>query len=155
MLETYARCLKHLNQIEDYLRIKLKALAKMIDGRSQRPLNDPAGYLSEVINASKTLGVGVSAPMNDYFDSINLSKYICHFADRDGFELPLKVRSLLPADLQVESVQVSIVCAEEDQRSELWLATEGPQSIKQGLGVIKLKSNVGIDRACLELMAAK
>lgn len=155
MLETYAQCLKHLNQIEDYLQIKLKALAKIIDGRCQRPLNDPTGYLSEIISVSKTLDVEVSTPMNDYFDSIKLSKYVCHFADRDGFELSLEVRSLLPTDLQVDSVRVNIVCAEEDQRSELWLATGGPQLIKQGLGEIKLKSNVGIDRACFELMAAK
>ncbi len=155
MLDTYAQCLKHLNQIEDYVRIKLKALAKMIDGRRQCLLNDAAGYLNELVSASKTLGVEITAPMNDYFDSIDLSKYIYHFANQDGFKLSLKVRSLLPADLHVESVRVSIVCAEEDGRSELWLATGGHQIIKQGLGEITLKSNVGTDRACLQLLAAK
>lgn len=155
MLETYAQCLKQLDQIEDYVRIKLKALAKMIHGRSQRPLENAAGYLSEVMSASSTLGAEISVAMNDYFDDIQLSKYIRHFADRDGFELQLNVRSLLPADLPIDSMQVGLLCVEEDQRSELWMATVGPQIIKQGLREITLQSNVGTDSACSELMAAK
>jgi len=155
MLDTYAQCLKHLNKTEDYVRIKLKTLAKMIDGRSRRPLNGAAGYLSELISTSKTLDVESSAPMNDYFDCIDISQFIRHFADRDGFELPLRLRSLLPEDLQVESVRVRIVCTEEDQRSELWLATKGPQTIKQGLGGVTLISHVRINMTCLELIVAK
>ncbi len=155
MLETYAQCLKQLDQIEEYVRIKLKALAKMIHGRNQRPLENATGYLGEVMNASITLGAEISVAMNDYFDNIQLGKYIRHFADRDGFELQLNVRSLLPVDLPIDSMRVSLLCVEEDQRSELWMATAGPQIIKQGLGEITLESNVGTDSACSELIAAK
>lgn len=150
MLETYAQCLKHLNKTEEYVRISLKTLAKMINEPSRRPHKGTTECLNRLLSVSKTLDVEVTAPLSDYFDNIDLGRYIRHFTDRDGFELSLKLRSLLPIDIQAQSVRVRMISTEGEQRSELWLATEGPQNVKLGTGELIVKSNVGVDGTCFK-----
>lgn len=155
MLDAYAQCLRHLGKVEDYIRIRLKTLAEIIDVRRTIPSNYVPGSLAEILNASGALSSEVSAPMDDYFRNVELGKVIHHFGDRDGFELSLKLQSLLPENLQVQSVRARLACTEEDQRTEIWLATERPQVIKPGLGELSLISNVSTIGARSKLVTAK
>lgn len=150
MLDAYAQCLNHLGKTEDYIRIRLKTLAEIIDDRRTIPSNKVPGSLDEIVSASEALAGEISVPMDDYFKHVELSKFVRQFSDRDGFELSLKLQSLLPENLQIQSVRARIVCTEEDQRTEIWLATESPRAIKPGLSEVTLISNVStIERALI------
>lgn len=158
MLNIYAQCLKHLNRIEEYIRVALKGLARMSQGRSmdeelakarfsgrptlRRPFDCSSLSLSAIIFASTSLEFQVLAQMNEFFEGMNLGTHIRHLSDQDGFVLPLTLHSLLPEAFQAQSVRVRIVCHEEDQRSELWLAAEGTQTIEPGIARLALKSSV-------------
>lgn len=158
MLNMYAECLSHLQRTEDYVRVASRALAKMVQnqlGATREPRTGSADILSteqnpiytaaslkDIIAASNSLEQPVSVPMDQYFDHVVLDKYLHHFTEHDGSALFLKFRSLLPGSLEADSVQVKLVSAGEEQRSELWLTVDGPQIIRAGHNTVKLRSKV-------------
>ena len=158
MLNMYAECLSHLQRTEDYVRVAMRALAKIVQnslGAPGEPQKGSADLLSVAENpgyttvsfqaimaASTSLEQLVSVPMDQYFDHVGLDKYIQHFSDHDGFALLLKFRSLLPGSLEAQSVRVKLTSTGEEPRSELWLAVDSPQIIRAGYNQIKLRSNV-------------
>lgn len=167
MLNMYAECLSHLQRTEDYVRVALRALAKMIQnssGATGKPREGSAdslntaqnpGYttvsLKDIMAASTSLEQPVSVSMDQYFDHVGLDKYIQHFSDHDGFALLLKLRSLLPGSLEAQSVRVKLVSAGEEPRSELWLAVDSPQNIRTGHNQIKLRSKVSKEQVSKNL----
>lgn len=159
MLEAYARCLKHLNKTEEFVRIGLKVLGKSIKNHpssSQQshtktfehsiihrsPLGTKIG-LSTLVAASKRLNVHIIVPMGEYFDNIKFGAHIQHRHDYDGFDLALHLRSLLPEAFQPHSVRVRMVCTDGGQRSELWLTAEDAPLLKPGRIEMLLTSKVG------------
>ena len=162
MLNMYAECLNHLQRTEDYVRVASRALAKMVQnqlGATGEPRTGSANLLSteqnpsyttvslrDIIAASTLLEQPLSVPMDQYFDHVVLDKYIHHFTAHDGFALFLKFRSLLPGSLEADSVQVRLISAGEEQRSELWLTVDGLQIIRAGHNKIKLRSKVSSEK---------
>ncbi|KAL6720132.1 hypothetical protein ACLMJK_002053 [Lecanora helva] len=156
MLDMYAQCLKQFDQKDDFVRVSLKILAKIIketftvkgDSGNQRgdprglqhELNVAKGYLASITATSKTCNTEFSAPLEDYFSNIYLEKYIDEHTEKDGFELHLHLRSLLPTDLLADSIQVKLLKSDADHRSELFFATEQAQAIKPGLARIPVRS---------------
>ena len=158
MLNMYAECLSHLQRTEDYVRVALRALAKMVQnslGARGEPQRGPTDLMSTALNpdynpislkdimtASSSLEQPISVPMDQYFDHVALDTYIQHSSDHDGFALLLKFRSLLPGSLEAQSVQVKLTNAGEEPRSDPWLAVDGRQTIRAGHNQIKLRSKV-------------
>ena len=158
MLNMYAECLSHMQRTEDYVRVALRALAKMVQnslGVTGEPQKSSADLLrtapnpdynpvslKDIMAASTSLEQPVSVPMDQYFDHVALDKYIQHFSDSDGFALLLKFRSLLPESLKAQSVRVKLTSAGEEPPSDLWLAVDGLQTIRAGHNQIKLRSVV-------------
>jgi len=158
MLDAYAQSLKHLKSEDEYVRIILKILAKLIRDHAvverQPPdsstrllnfhydLNVTGNYLSSILATSESFNVEQSAPLNDYFDSIQLAKHIYHSSDHDGFGLYLSLRSLLPEEFPAQSVRIKIVSTGSGQRSELWLNADDTQLIRPGRTRIALVSKV-------------
>ena len=163
MLDTYAQCLKHLERFEEYARVLLKILAKMIQrgypalsgiantGQRRKPLNasmsnyeiaDTAGYLQEALSISKGLKQMILVPMDKYFDDIVLDPYPRHYKDQDGFQLMLQLQYIMQDDLQAQQVRVRIVNAGEVQSNEIWLTAEGSELLKPGIVKILVGSNV-------------
>ena len=158
MLDRYALCLKELKQYEDYVRISLKILAKVIrdsvtveremrshyrNPQETKPCFGGArDYLSSTLAASKLCKIEFSVSLEDYFGNIELGKDIRHFPHQDGFELDLNIRSFLPEELVAQSVQVRLLPQKAEYRSELWLSTERAQPIKSGFARVCLQSKV-------------
>lgn len=158
MLNLYAECLSHMQRTEDYVRVASRALAKMVQNRrgaTGEPRTGSAGLLSTdqtpgyttislrgIIAASTSLEQPVSVPMDQYFDHVVLDEHIQHLTEHDGFALYLKLRSLLPGNLEADFVRVTLTSTGEEQRSELWLTVDGPQIIRVGHNTIKLRSKV-------------
>lgn len=159
MLDMYAQCLKHLDKIEEYIHIRLKMLAKIVQNTSflnhqlQVTSTDPSedhGHprnikvsFKNLVSASRLLKAQISAQMGKYFDSIDLGAYLLHLPDNDGFKLQLRLRSLLPEAFKAESVRVEIISIGEAHDSEVVLTAEG-QVFEPGLASIWLWSNVSI-----------
>ena len=166
MLDMYTQCLKNLERPEDYVRIALRTLAKAVrstsgamtehrPGSLERPetwqtSSSTTVYFKDIIAASASLDQPVSVSMDQYFDNIRLDTYIRHSPDHDGFTLTLRLRSLIPEDLEAISVRARLISVGEEQRSELWLTAEGVQAIKPGMARITLKSNVRRNKLSLE-----
>ena len=158
MLNMYAECLSHLQRTEDYVRVALRAVAKMAQnssGATGEPRKGSPDLLStapnpdykpvslkDIMAASTSLEQPVSVPMDQYFDHVTLDKYLQHASDHDGFTLLLKFKSLLPGSLEAQSIRVKLTSAGEEPCSDLWLAVDGLQLIRAGHNQIKLRSKV-------------
>ena len=156
-LELYAQCLLHIERKEDYVRMRLKILAKTsrrnaATGQQARinsvkpvntrqPPQKASRSLSSIFSTSKRLKEQILLPMETYYDRIDLGIYVRHSSIDDSFQLPLSLGSLLPESFLAESVRVQILSVEEDQRSELWLHADN-QKIEPGTSRIWLVSNV-------------
>lgn len=156
-LDLYIKCLRHMEQNDDYVRIGFKILAKTIRSKAatgqqpqvnsikftnicQPPLSATSS-LSDILSASNSLKDPLTLPMDTYFDRIDMGMYMRHSPDDDGFELSLILRSLLPESFLAESVRAQILGVEEDLHPELWLHASG-QNIEPGVCRIWLRSNV-------------
>lgn len=155
-LDLYAQCLGHMGRNEEYVRIRLKTLAKTIHSKAdigqqsrinsmkvasiRQPPPSATDSLSGILSASKLLKEPLRLPMSTYFDYIDMGMYVRHSSDDDSFQFPLVFRSLLPESFFAESVRIQILSVEEDQRSELWLHANG-QNIGPGTSKIWLRAN--------------
>ncbi|KAK4698015.1 trafficking protein particle complex subunit 10, partial [Lecanoromycetidae sp. Uapishka_2] len=158
MLDMYAQCLGHLGKVEEYVRIALRTLAKIIHSTSGaskqlrigvkrgagtlQPISNTKVDIREIIAASQPLTQAVLVPLDHYFNDIHLDKYIGQSPQHDGFVVSLRMQSLLPGSFEATSVKVKMLAIGEEQRSELWLSTDGTRSIKTGMVNIKLNSNM-------------
>lgn len=157
MLDMYTQCLKYLGKIEDYVRIALRTLAKAvrstsrattesrtgsIEPRAWHTLSSTTVCLKDIIAASVSLDQPVSVPMDQYFDNVRLDTHILHSPDHDGFTLNLQLRNLVPEAMEAVTVRARLISVGEEQRSELWLTTDGVRVVKPGMARITLRSNV-------------
>ncbi|KAL8949696.1 MAG: hypothetical protein Q9222_004217 [Ikaeria aurantiellina] len=152
MLDMYAQALKHLRETQDFVRVGLQLLAKMINDRRPPPdhssnklLSKPVPldhYLQDVIDASRDLNNPVMAPLYKYLGKVYLDPYIRHSHEEDGFQMSLNLQSLLPAAAEYSEVKVKIVSVDDDKRCELWLTSEIPRLIQPGANQITLDTMV-------------
>ena len=160
ILDMYAQCLKKLDRWDDFVKIGLKVLAKTVqlhyrnlDFKCRMEIHSTAAmnnddvvngmrYLSQVLSASRKLEVPASAPMVNYFEQIQVDPHIRHLEDQDGFELSVKLRSMMPSELHVQQVQVRLVSVGEGQKRDIWLSTVGAVKLKKGFITVVVISNV-------------
>ena len=159
MLNSYAQCLRYLDQKEVYVRVSLKIVAKMIRERQSSRRQKTKSYnevqdlhvdtkssveqLSTILVTSKSLLTEISVPLLSYFSDVDLSQHIEHFAEQDGFQMNLSLRSLLSEPLSVDSVRVRIVSIADEQRAELWLSAQDV-IIQPGLANLAVSSSVRV-----------
>ena len=160
MLDAYAQSLKRLQKENEFVQIGLKILARFArcksssEKRSQTqsvefsdliPIHGGVeNYLSTILATSKSLNVELAAPLNEYFDNIQIDTHIHHFPDQDGFGLCLNLRSLLFEELPVTSIRARIISTESDQVSDIWLAATEAEGIGPGFSQIFLRTKVRI-----------
>ena len=160
ILDMYAQCLKKLGRWDEFIKIALKILAKAAymcrqnvgfqtlkkatpnSWTSLHDEKDEAGYLDDLLTASKRLKDPISTQMSSYFADIKVGPYINHCEKKDGFRLNLNLRYLLSAGLEVQQVQVRLLSATEGQTREIWLSSEAPFHMKRGPTTVILWSNV-------------
>lgn len=149
MLRMYAQCLQKTNRDEEYVRVGLKIVAKVVRESNSlfkvQPNNvSKALGLSDLIFASRSLGEPISVSIDNYFGDISLDPYPQHYNDQDGFQLQLRLRNRTSQAVEAEQIRVQIVSLEEDQQSNLWLAAESVHVLAPGVATILVGTKVDL-----------
>jgi hypothetical protein len=155
MLRIYAKCLKDLHRRDEYMRVMLSLLGKVVARRTTRELPrvrsasawldeetvDVSGVLGELVSFSEELPYNFTAPMSDFFAEIDVNPEVVLHSDKDGFGLNICLKHLLDDDLTVDRVRLRLVLA-SDASQEILLQSDGPLELKRGLAKLKVHSNV-------------
>jgi hypothetical protein len=108
ILDMYAKCLKELRKVEEYVRIGLKLLAKSCSPQSSRtaakvgstyPMMrtiNAAEHVASIFSASKQLKEPCSVRLRNYFFEVEVGQHIEHDNDTDGFALRVSWQHVLP-----------------------------------------------------------
>ncbi len=147
MLNMYAHCLKETNQNEEYVRVGLDIVAKLVldnDAMAdiQNTLERKSSSLTELIAASSTIDQQVIVPMQDFFGDIDVDPYIRPYDDHDGFRLQIQVTNLTSDGIEAQEVRIKLVTVEEEHHSELWLAAGNVTTIQPGTVAISVGAKV-------------
>lgn len=155
MLRIYAKCLKDLHRRDEYMRVMLSLLGKVVARRTTRALPrvrststwldeeavDVSGVLGELVSFSEELPYNFTASMSDFFAEIHVSPEIVLHPDHDGFGLNVRFKHLLDDDLRIDHVKLRLVLA-SDASQEILLRNDGPLELKKGLTNLQVHSNV-------------
>ncbi|KAG9957193.1 hypothetical protein KCU61_g9292, partial [Aureobasidium melanogenum] len=155
MLRIYAKCLKELHRRDEYMRVMLSLLGKVVARRTASELPrvrstsawldeetvDVSGVLGELVSFSEELPYNFTASMSDFFAGIDVSPEIALHPDQDGFGLNVRFKHLLDDDLQIDRVKLRLVLV-TDASQEILLQSDGPLELKRGLTNLQVHSNV-------------
>lgn len=161
MLRIYARCLKELHRKDEYMRVTLSLLSKIVTKSRTRQLPtmrltsrqtsdawldedaiDVHGDLAEVVTFSEELPYNFITSVTEFFAEVEVGQEVQHFADRDGFRLQLSFRHLLEDELAISRIRLRLVNA-TDQNQEIWLESSGDvPMVRQGVVKTILESNM-------------
>lgn len=172
MLRVYARCLKELHRRDEFMRVTLSLLTKIVarDQAKRLPQYRSAGHfsgmdedtvdvhglLAEVITLSGELPYSFTAQMVDFFSDIHIGTELVLSDDKDGFQLPLQFRYLLHEAIVLDKIKLRLVNV-KDSSQEVWLESKGKVNLERGLTKLDLLSNVScfgyflVDRLTLEV----
>lgn len=159
ILELYTRCLKRLEQTDDFVRTLLRLLSQYASyvqsGLSTRQKSSLAssdlvvqsnahGYIEELFEASAKLTKELNVPLSSFFGDIDVDPEIKHYSDKDGFQMQLKLRFLLGDVINIESVKVRLVNASGLLSHEVWLERAEEVVIKSSTSKLLVGSTVSI-----------
>jgi hypothetical protein len=157
MLELYSRCLKELERNEDYVRMMLKLLSKYASyaqsriSHSKKALSAPtsileqeklAGYVSGLFEGAGTLQKDITASLADFFTDLHVDPAIQLYEDRDGFQIRLSLRFLLGPQVEIDSIKVRLVSANNPQNAEHWIEGSTKFMIKSTKTKVLIDSSV-------------
>jgi hypothetical protein len=161
VLATYAKCLKHLNRKEEYVRTLLRLLSKAANVKRQRAAwikatpghsdetsfigddeIDTDGYVFDLLKYSKRLAFEERVDLSLYFADIAVDQYPQFYEDKDGFKLMLRLRHLFSDEIELQTVKLGLIGNSDIYNREIWLESNGPITLKQGLVKVLLESNV-------------
>ncbi|KAI4736356.1 hypothetical protein E4T50_13129 [Aureobasidium sp. EXF-12298] len=155
ILRIYAKCLKDLHRRDEYMRVMLSLLGKVVARRTTRALPrvrnasawldeetvDVSGVLGELVSFSGELPYNFTTPMSDFFAEIDVSPEVVLHPDKDGFGLDIRLKHLLDEDLVVDRVRLRLVLV-SDASQEILLQSDGPLELNRGLAKFQVHSNV-------------
>jgi hypothetical protein len=155
MLRIYAQCLKDLHRRDEYMRVMLSLLGKVVARHTTRALPrvrnaeawldeetvDVSGVLGELVSFSGELPYNFTTPMSDFFAEIDVSPEVVLHPDRDGFGLNIRLKHLLDEDLTVDRVRLRLILV-SDASQEILLQSDGPLELKRGPVNLQVRSNV-------------
>ncbi|KAL2019357.1 hypothetical protein VTK56DRAFT_9737 [Thermocarpiscus australiensis] len=159
MLVMYARCLKELNRLDDYVNRALrqllcKAAAAERDRLRQKSqlrigllstgqypeTSAISGFLADLLNCSASLEKDVRIPLTSLFSDIGLDGPPFYDDGQDSFSLFLDFHSLLVDEFEAASASLRISSPGSGGSKEIWLQTKGPVTIRPGPNKIRLQS---------------
>ncbi|KAI4724479.1 hypothetical protein E4T49_07786 [Aureobasidium sp. EXF-10728] len=155
MLRIYAKCLKDLHRRDEYMRVMLSLLGKVVTHRTTRALPrvrnssawldeetvDVSGVLGELVSFSDELPYNFTTSMSDFFAGIEVGAEIVLHPDQDGFGLNVRFKHLLDDDLKIDRVRLRLVLV-SDASQEILLQSDGPLELKRGLTELQVHSKV-------------
>lgn len=164
MLKMYAKCLKKIEKIDDYVGTLLDILAR--SAARQRTIKNDAlgtsttfqprgteawldddsietrGYLSELLETLKQAEKDVTVPMGKFFGDIVVQPLIQHYEDKDGFRLQVQFRHLLEDPITIERIKVRLTSTNPISAKEIWLESTCQVNLKRGIARSWVDSNV-------------
>ncbi|KAH6623767.1 trafficking protein particle complex subunit 10 [Chaetomium tenue] len=160
MLVMYARCLKELKRLEDYVNKALRqllckaALAEK-DKRQQKSkirlsiasaaqypdTSAISGFLADLLQVSASLEKDVRVPLINLFCDLGLDGPPFYDDDQDSFSLFFDLRSLLVDEFEAGSVSLRI-SSPTGGGKEIWLQSKGPVTIRPGPNKVRVQSTV-------------
>jgi hypothetical protein len=168
MLVMYAKCLKHLKQTEEYVRVALKLLAKgaAVEKERLRRRSAPRigmrsdlesgenvsvhGYLEELMIVIPTLQRETHVPLHTFFANVEVDENAIYHEDQDSFMLQLQMCYLLVDILRVEKAKARMVPIAGGQGRDIWLETAEMVIIKNGITRLQFRSNVSCSPILIE-----
>jgi hypothetical protein len=161
LLEMYSKCLKELNRYDEYVRVTLKLLAKGVAAKKDTLQHQSAfkfgpsssfssdevsvdGYLTELLTVIPKLQHEVNVPLRYLFSSIEVDGTAKYDENRDSFSLELEFRYLLQDELHIDNGRARLVPVAGGQGRDIWLDTDGPMAISNGIARLQVHSNVRI-----------
>ncbi|KAI1134079.1 trafficking protein particle complex subunit 10 [Hypoxylon sp. FL0543] len=162
MLVMCSKCLKQLQQKDDYVKVMLKLLTKAAaaerDYREQRlvsrlekkngvdyPDSEAIkGLLDDLLEVTRTLPNGLRIPLSSFFSAVEVDGPVEYHEGRDGISLNLIINSLLVDSLEVDTVKVRVVSVAGRSSKEIWFELAKHITVKQGKNKFKLNSNSAI-----------
>lgn len=162
MLVLYSDCLRKLQRKEEFVRVVLKLLTKTalvekeriaakstfkvgrMHGLSHAELVPAEPYLEELLGITKTLQRDHNVPLQSFFGFIEVDGTPRYHPEQDSIALQVRLQYLLAEDLIVEKVKVRIARISGDTTRDIWLESEGPVTIKNGIAKVMVQSNVRI-----------
>lgn len=169
MLRVYAQCLKELHRRDEFVRVTLSLVSKVVSSRRSRRLPavrfpspsgwfdeedlDVRGYLPDLVAFSDELPYNFTTALTDFFADVEVGREVVHNSDKDGFSIQLHFRHLLEEDLSLDRIRLRLTLA-QDSAQEVWMESEGPIDLKFGLIRCSLRSNVRLFKAATVLARA-
>ncbi|KAI0842753.1 trafficking protein particle complex subunit 10 [Hypoxylon sp. FL0890] len=162
MLVMCSKCLKQLQQKDDYVKVMLKLLTKAAaaerDYQEQRlafrlgkkdgvDYPDSAaikGFLDDLLVVTRTLSNELRIPLSSFFSVVEVDGPPEYHEGQDGISLNLMVNSLLVDSLKVETVKVRVASAAGRSSKEIWFELAKPITINPGKTKLKLDSNSSV-----------
>ncbi|KAI1447845.1 trafficking protein particle complex subunit 10 [Annulohypoxylon stygium] len=162
MLVMCSRCLKQLQQKDEFIKVVLKLLTNAAaaerDCQQQKsafrlgktedvdyPDSEAIkGFLDDLLAATKTLPNELRIPLSSFISIVEVDGPPEYCQGRDSISLNLKVNSLLVDDLPIDSAKVRVVSAVNKSSKDIWFELTEPTVIKSGKNKIKLNSNSAI-----------
>ncbi|GAB1317395.1 TRAPP II complex TRAPPC10 C-terminal domain-containing protein [Madurella fahalii] len=161
MLVMYAKCLKELKKLDDYVNQALrqllcKAAAAERDRLQQKSrfrigitsttqYPEPSaisGFLTDLLEVSASLEKDVRIPLTSLFCDMGLDGPPFYDDGQDSFSLFLDLHSLLADEFEATSVKVRISSPASGGNKEIWLQTKGPVTIRPGSNKVRVQSTV-------------
>ncbi|KAK0625438.1 trafficking protein particle complex subunit 10 [Bombardia bombarda] len=159
MLVMYARCLKELRKLDDYVnkalrqllskaaaaerdRLERKSLLRFgaRDESTQFPeASAISGFLEDMLTISTSLEKEVRVSLAGFFCDVEIGGAPAYEDGQDSFTLSLKLRSLLVDEFEAQSISLRIVSPAVGGVKEIWLQTTGPALIKPGRNKVQLQ----------------
>ncbi|KAK4192382.1 trafficking protein particle complex subunit 10 [Podospora australis] len=161
MLVMYARCLKQLRKLDDYVNQALrqllcKAAAAEKDRLQQKSrfriglapttqypeASAIAGFLPDLISVSASLEKDITIPLTNLCCDIGLDGPPFYDEGQDSFSLFVDLYSLLVDEFEADSVKLRITSVSTGGAKEIWLQTEKPVTIRPGPNKVRVQSTV-------------
>ena len=150
-----------MHKPEEYISVLLKLLKKSaaaehahvrrLEGRPEGPAAaspsthvDVRGYVAEALALSESVSTEINSPMAHLWSNITVDPYPHHLADRDGFDVTIKMRYLLTEPLDVDRITVRIASAPPTPGRELTLETGAPVRMTKGIVRATVKTNMTV-----------
>ena len=163
MLQLHARCLMSLGRDEDFVRVALRILAKVIESEAitmqgdhkpkkagglatssvYKVSSNGSSYLGQLLEVSKNLKQPVIIPMANYFGGIRLVPYIRHHEQQDSYEMIIEIGHVMSEILPVQLIEAKLLGDEKTNGNEIWLTTAHAQVMRPGINKVTVGSQVG------------
>ena len=150
MFTLYAKCLKHMGDIEEYVHLLIKLLTLLTQERRSISLGSSESlrlqyYFDELLENSKHVSRRTSIPFKTLFTVSMLPTSVLHRDGQDGFTLDLHIGCLAGDSITVpDGMSLRLKSSTDLHSPTLILQTDASVTLKERISKVVFKSNVSV-----------